>query len=75
MVEVPRHTNKKEEQIHQIQGRYGKLESRNKELVGINEQWALECQEKMSHITVLNIQLEDAKYYYSYYTAALLCIM
>ena len=37
------------------------LEARVKELTVINEQWALECQEKASQVTILQIQLEDAQ--------------
>ena len=45
----------------QLKKRLTNAESRIRELTAINEQWAIESQEKDSEIKVLQIQLEDAE--------------
>ena len=47
--------------IHQLKKKLAKSESRNKELAEINEQWALESQERASELKITQIQLEDAQ--------------
>ena len=44
-----------------LKKRLTNAESRIRELTAINEQWAIESQEKDSEIKVLQIQLEDAE--------------
>lgn len=45
----------------QLKKRLTNAESRIRELTTINEQWAIESQEKASEIKVFQIQLEDAQ--------------
>jgi len=51
------HTSTEKEQ--ELEKELTSTKDRNKELVVINEQWALECQEKDTQIAVIQVQLED----------------
>ena len=58
-----RHSEREErESVSELKRTLKKSEARVKEVTEINEQWALESQERASEIKVLQIQLQDAKY-------------
>lgn len=54
---APVHTSTEREQ--ELEKELTSTKDHNKELVVINEQWALECQEKDTQIAVIQVQLED----------------
>ena len=49
------------ETIRELRKKLVTLQSRIKELTAINEQWALESQEKASEMKIVQIQLDDAE--------------